>query len=285
MNNELFKIYKKNFPFNIRQELTEKEILNNKNNIVLQEKNELDELIGVSIINKNTILMLCVDKAYRNKGIGSKLLEESERIVYSNGYDSINIGVGYDYLMPGVPLVDNNYNFFNKRGYTHSWGEDECFDMFMELKDMSYPHQTGEDINGIVYKFAKEEDIKQIVECVNDAESDFTQYYMNINLYKPNNDQKVLIALKDDEVVGTLIISIETEAKDTGSVGCTTTKTKYRHQGIATNLVCIGTKYLKDMGLKYGYLGYTYTGLDKLYGVAGYHITNKYMMAKKILKK
>lgn len=43
---------------------------------------------------------------------------------------------------------------------------------------------------------------------------------------------------------------------------------KYRN-GIGTNLVMLGTKYLKDIGLKIASLSYTYTGLDKLYSNTG----------------
>lgn len=283
MDKELYDIYKRNFPFNIREEKTEVKILNNKDNYVIEKRNKLGKLIGVSIINKNTIIMLCVDKEYRNKGIGNKLLKESEKYIKNNNYNKINIGEGFDYLMPGVPLVENNEIFFTKRGYIHSWGNDECFDMAMNLSDINYNENLDSTINGIEYRFATLKDIKEIKNCVDNAEESFTQYYLNKKLYDENNNQRVLIATKDNEVCGTLIISIETEAKDTGSVGCTTTKTNYRHQGIATNLVRIGTKYLKDIGLKYGYLGYTYTGLDKLYGSSGYHITTKYMMAEKEL--
>ena len=48
-------------------------------------------------------------------------------------------------------------------------------------------------------------------------------------------------------------------------------------------MVQIGTKYLRDLGYKYGHLGYTYTGLDKMYGKAGYKVTTKYFMAEKPL--
>lgn len=105
------------------------------------------------------------------------------------------------------------------------------------------------------------------------------------SIIEERNENRELIAADKNEVCGTLIVSRETEAEDVGSVGCTTTKTSRRHQGIATNLVKIGTKYLKDSGLKTGYLGYTYTGLDKLYGASGYQITNRYMMAVKRLTK
>lgn len=44
---------------------------------------------------------------------------------------------------------------------------------------------------------------------------------------------------------------------------------KYRNIGLGTNLVLLGTKYLKDIGLKNASLSYTYTGLDKLYSNTG----------------
>lgn len=89
--------------------------------------------------------------------------------------------------------------------------------------------------------------------------------------------------MKEDEVVGTLIISAETEGKGLGSVGCTTVKRAYQGKHIAVNLVVLGTKYLRDIGLKEAFLGYTYSGLEHLYGYAGYEICIYYMMAKKRL--
>lgn len=285
MKQELFEIYKRNFPFNIREEEKEISMLSNPNNYIIEKRNKDNILIGVSVINKNTILVLCVDEEYRNQGIGTYLLEESEKYIQSKGYEKLNFGEGYDYIMPGIPIKDNNISFFEKKGYYHSWKDCECFDMAMEMTKVNYPEKLGDTINGVLYRFATEDDIEEIRKCVEEAEPKFVEYYLERELYSSENDQRVLIAIKDGEVCGTLIVSIETEAKDTGSVGCTTTKPKFRHQGIATNMVKIGTKYLKDIGMKYGYLGYTYTGLDKMYGSAGYHITTKYMMAEKQLPK
>ena len=53
------------------------------------------------------------------------------------------------------------------------------------------------------------------------------------------------------------------------------------HQKIGTNLVMLGTKYLKDIGLHKASLSYTYTGLDKLYGYSGYKISTYYFMGEK----
>ena len=84
--------------------------------------------------------------------------------------------------------------------------------------------------------------------------------------------------------LGTLIVSIETEGKDLGSVGCTCVSFSETHQGIGTNMVRLGTKYLKDIGLQNACLSYTYTGLDKLYGASGYEISTYYFMGEKKLK-
>lgn len=46
-------------------------------------------------------------------------------------------------------------------------------------------------------------------------------------------------------------------------------------------MVRLGTKYLKDIGLKNASLSYTYTGLDVLYGDSGYEISTYYFMGEK----
>ena len=78
--NKYYDIFRRNFPYVSRENKTINEILENKDNIFIEKKNENEELMGVSVINKNTILMLCVEEQYRNKGIGTLLLNESEKV-------------------------------------------------------------------------------------------------------------------------------------------------------------------------------------------------------------
>ena len=281
---ELLKIYHRNFPDNIRNEDIVKKILSNPDNYIIEKRID-NKLIGISIINKSTVLMLCVDNEYRHKGIGTKLLNQSEKYILDQGYNKVNIGSGFDYIMPGIPITEENMSFFKRRFYSHSWGEDECFDMDMELKDTICDYNIGDTINGIKYRLAEINDLKEIKKCTDDAWEEFTKYYMDTKLYDLDNDQIVLVAEDNGEICGTLIISKEAEAPNMGSVGCTTTKHNHRGRGIAATMVQIGTKYLKELGYKYGHLGYTYTGLDKMYGKAGYKVTTKYFMAEKPLVK
>ena len=303
--NEYFKIFKENFPYISREEKTLKEVIDKDDNIYFEKKNDKNELIGCAIVNKNTILLLVVDKDYRNKGIGTELLNKCEDIIIKNGFKEIVLGVGFNYLMPGVPtskkyvdsiyeklypkLTDEASDFFEKRNYIHSWKDCNCFDMKMSLSNfVRNEYDIGDTINDISYRWATVDDLDGIINCADDAcqfqDEKFSKYYRNLDLYKKNNNQKVLIAIKHNKIVGTLIVSIETEGKDLGCVGCTCVSFKETHQKIGTYLVMLGTKYLKDIGLKNASLSYTYTGLDNLYGYSGYRISCYYMMGKKVIE-
>lgn len=299
MIQELYEFYKENFPFIVRNEYTVIDILKNKNNKIIEKRDENGKLIGVSVINENTVILFCVDKKCRNKGLGSGLLELSEQTVKKDGYYEIVIGAGFDYLMPGVPTnkkyfktvnedlysdVDSSAaEFFTKRGYKHSWDCD-CFDMRFDLKYFTHnEHTIGETIDGIAYRWAEAADIDSVCECCDDAEEEFTQYYKNEEMYKDGGSERVLTAVFEGETVGALICNKETEGEGLGSVACTVVKRSFQRRRIATNLVTLGTGYLKEAGMKEAYLGYTYTGLDNLYGYAGYKICIYYMIAKKRL--
>jgi len=302
MTKELVSIFRRNFPFTVREDATVQTILENKENKVLEKRNDKNELIGTAVIHKNTILMLCVDAKYRNRGIGSELLSVAEKFIKEAGYEEVTVGAGYDYLMPGVPtskryvdaVNESLYDgveevgsaFFEKRGYTHSW-DCNCFDMRFPLAEFTKDeYKVGETVDGICYRFATEADKQKVWTCTDAAYDEFTPYYKSDELYRGGGVQnpKVLIATDGDEVVGTLFVNLETEGEGIGSVGCTTVKPSHRGRHIGVNMVTIGTKYLKDAGMKEAYLGYTYSGLDHMYGYAGYKICIYYMMAKKTLQ-
>jgi len=301
MANELITLFRRNFPFIVRSEDTVQNIIENKECKVIERCDDQNGLIGAAVVHKNALLMLCVVKKYRKNGIGTELLNEAERIIKEAGYEEVVIGAGYDYLMPGVPtskryveavnerlyedIDDTASEFFEKRGYEHSW-DCNCFDMRFPLSEFTKKeYSVGDTVDGICYRFARSEDTEKVWECTDAAYEEFTTYYKDEKLYRGEGKQnpKVLIATDGDEVVGTLFVNLETEGEGIGSVGCTTVKPSHRGKHIGVNMVTIGTKYLKDAGMKEAYLGYTYSGLDHMYGYAEYKICIYYMMAKKKL--
>lgn len=297
MIQEIYELYKRNFPFIVREKEIVLRILGNEGNIVIERRDGQNKLIGVSVVNENTILLLCVDAEHRNKGLGTGLLNDSERIIKEHGHDKVTIGVGFDYIMPGVPTSRNRYkaenvklypkvdrtaeDFFAARGYVHKWDCD-CFDMRFPLSQFSRNEfHPGDTIEGITYRWAVPTDLEGICACTEDAFPEFTEFYRNESLYDGNADTRALIAVSGEEVVGTLIVGVEIREERLGSVGCTAVRHSCRGKHVAVNLVTIGTKCLKDAGMREAYLSYTYTGLDHLYGYAGYKVCVYFMMAEK----
>ena len=298
MSKAVYELFRRTLPFIVRDEETALRIIGNKENKIIEERNTENQVIGVSVIHKNTILLLCVEESYRNQGIGSRLLKESEEEIMSAGYDEVTVGVGEDYLMPGVPTskryvpseneyLDKDVNedasrFFEKRGYVHSW-DCNCFDMKFPLCEFDKEeYSIGDAMDGICYRLATGEDMEDITECTDVACEEFTRYYQDAYIYTENDSSRVLIAMDGARVVGTLMVDMDKES-GLGSVGCTAVHPDYQGRHIAVNMVTLGTKYLKDAGMKEAYLSYTYSGLDHMYGYAGYKIFVYFMMAKKKL--
>lgn len=247
---------------------------------------EGDRLTGACLVHGRAITLLCVDAPYRKQGLGSAMLAEGEKRIREQGFHKLTIGVGTDdrYLMPGVPMHDGADGFFRKRGYHHSWGDTECLDMSQDLADFTYTeHAVGDVIDGRLYRFAGPEDTEAIRDCVSEAQESFVPYYMEAQHYAKGSRTPVLIACEAERVQGALIVSLETEGKGLGSVGCTATRPAAQGQGIATRLVQIGTRFLKDAGMERAFLGYTYTDIVRMYARAGYRISQKYFMAEKEL--
>lgn len=143
--------------------------------------------------------------------------------------------------------------------------------------------RVGDTIAKITYRWAAPEERDKVCACTDDAYPEFTRYYQEEGLYQSQNGTRVLAAVSDGKIVGTLLVGTEDAEGGVGGLGCTAVKHAFRGKHIAVNLVTIGTKHLKDIGMKEAYLGYTYSGLDHLYGYAGYKICVYYMMAVKRL--
>lgn len=279
---ELYALYQRNFPWVVRSEQAAKAVLFHPDNRWLEAR-ENDALVGAAVVNQNSILLLCVDEAWRRRGHGSALLGEAERIIRESGFDHIRVGCGFDYLTPGVPRLDDNEAFFRKRGYVHAWGDTECFDMAMDMADCPCADKPGDVIDGVRCRFAAEADKPAVRTCVADAARDFVPFYADDGVYR-DGAERALIAERDGEVLGAALVGLETDAPETGSIGCVATRTSCRRQGVATRIVRVAAAYLRDAGMKRGFLSYTYSGLDRLYGAAGFRVTVRYMMAEKSLR-
>ena len=117
MISEWIDLFRRNFLFIVREDATVRNILENKECKVIEKRNGQNVLIGSDVVHNNTILMLCVDQEYRNKGIGSELLSKAEQAVRDAGFEEVTVGAGYDYLMPCVPTSKRYTDAVNERLY------------------------------------------------------------------------------------------------------------------------------------------------------------------------
>lgn len=185
MGQELADLFERNFPFVVREHSSVLRILGHEGNAVFAERDSKNRLIGTAVVNRGTILMLCVDRPYRRQGIGSRLLAEAEEAIFKNGFEKINVGNGFDYLAPGVPTAKRYFpaenerlytgldetagDFFTHRGYVHSW-DCNCFDMRFPLSEFGQDrHGIGAEIEGITYRLASPDDRVAVCACMDDA--------------------------------------------------------------------------------------------------------------------
>lgn len=299
---ELYSLFRRNFPYITREETTARALLGAPENCVFARRDARAALFAACVVHKNAVLMLAVDAGHRRQGVGSALLAQAEEHIRAQGYADIIVGAGDDYICPGVPVREkpfpetllrenldpripcNNAAFFVRRGYVHSWDGCNCFDMRLSMVSCNLiESEIGDTIDGIRYRWATPEDLPGLLACTDDAEPGFTKYYAAGDYYREDAAQRALLALAGDTICGALIVSCETEAAGLGSIGCTIVSHAWRGRHIASNMIMLGAKSLHTVGMRESYLSYTYSGLDKLYGRAGYAVSTLYFMAKKAL--
>ena len=289
------------YPGVIRSEDSVRHTLSEEENHILT-RFDGDTLIGAAVYYDNRILMLCVHPDHRGRGIGSELLTACEDAIRAAGYPSVFLAAGKKYLTPGAPMefpgFEGNRAFFEKRGYVHTWGEDECVDMMLSMEDIDdLGIRLGDTVPGVskkqqldpddpknrfTYRFAIPEDLEKTADCVAEAAEEFVPYYRNRAPYEAGGRDHVLIAENGEGLIcGALLVCESEEAEGLGSVGCTSTRASFAGRGIATNMVKVGTMFLKEAGMTHGYLGYTYTDIIPMYGRAGYRVSMKYFMGEK----
>ena len=96
-------LFRRNFPFAVREEAAVLRILGDPGNRVFERRDEAGRLIGAAVVRGGAIILLCVDAAHRRRGLGGALLAEAEAFTQAAGYGDVVVGAGDDYLTPGVP--------------------------------------------------------------------------------------------------------------------------------------------------------------------------------------
>ena len=300
LRNEQKMLFRACFPFAVREEQTVEAILTHPDVMHWEERDSDGHLIGCALLHQNTLLMLAVLPHCRRKGIGTRLLAACENAVKEKGFSSITVGSGAFYLLPGVPsrtsilakhtaiataegIDPNATRFFEKRGYRHRWKDADCMDMTATLTaEMPDVTQANTAPDTVTYRFAAIGELAAILRCTDDAHPSFTKYYADPTRYT-DPAERVVIATDGQDPVGAVIVKCGKDGAGIASLAALAVKHSHRGQNIGLALVTHATAYAKQQGMTKSFVGYTYSGVDRLYQKAGYQIATYYLMAEKML--
>ena len=224
--------------------------------------------------------LLAVRPAIQHQGLGTDLLQASERWLRAQGAEEIVVGQGRRYLWQGAP--EESAGFFQARGYR---SDETSVDMTLALDRFVHPAWGQEQIpRGIEIRIARPEDRSRLPEAFRDDDlADWLGFYMEA--IRAQEYERILLAATPDQIVG--VVLVETEGLTwqgcfegrTGGLACLGVISSHRGQGIGRALAARGTWLLQQRGLNTSYLGWTW--LVDWYGALGYRVWRRFAMLLK----
>lgn len=239
-------------------------------------------LAGCSVVWDNCIRLLCVLPDFRGKGIGSRLLSESEKLIAENGFDRAVLG-GHDSglfigeVVPAERQGEMTETFFSRRGYG---AEEECIEMKMSLGAFDFEKlDIPPCSDGVSFGYIGKEEETELRKTVGAVDPDWVQYF--------TFESPVFAAKLDGRIVGFCIIDenvdtvISSGSNNVGSVGCVGVAPEMRKKGVGLAMVSEAVRNIQRDGCTDAFIHYTY--LDKWYGRLGFRTFLRYRFSEKKL--
>lgn len=295
MNQGLFELYKNSEEFKIwpLKENTFLETIYGKHKDDFQNETKVFEceidnedigFISCKIRDKKGVItFLFVDSEHRLKGFGSSLIKEALGWFKDKNITEIVFGAGSgSYIFPGLPKNLQIEEFFKKNGFDVK--EDGLVDMYQDISDWSVDKSVFEKVKneGINIDFSNEKVAGKIVEF---AKINFPNWY---EYYKIDMERKkfksVFYASIGNEIVGisklwvgdcTWDLLFENNVGGGGALGVSE---KHRGKGIGLAMKAWGTQKIKEKGIKYVWIGWTYA-ID-FYKKLGFKVWREYFKVK-----
>ena len=224
-------------------------------------------MTGFALIRDSSLTLLCVDPAYRHRGIGSDLLKQAEHAVRSRSKHRLILGHGSDYVIPGVPTEAGAHEFFAKRGFVQTG---YAWDMSLTLPaEIRVPIPDG-------VTFAMHPADCDILSVVRTVEKSWIGVYAS-------TAEDVLLAQMNGKTAGFCIPSGWSRFGDreTGSVSCVGVLPEYRGGGIGLAMVQEALRSLCDNGCTRAEL--LYTAIPHWYARLGFLPFHKMWMGEKAM--
>lgn len=238
-------------------------------------------------LNTGWISLIFVKKEFRNRGIGSELLEKSVNAFKQLGCNKIYLGRDYQNFFPGLPIdLKANRNWFTKKGFSTSYDTNDLVNNKLcskyELRDYvdnsSYEIRLGNksDLPKLKTFFEKNFPGRWLVE--------FDDYVLNGGCgseYLVCLDQQKNVCgfckIQTYKTPITLIgysLTWRDRFDRLGGIGPLGVDKDYRHRNIAYNLLVSGINELIDNNCQKAIIDWT--NLMELYRKFGFEIWKSY---------
>ncbi len=269
MNNlksSLFKIFTDCFPYiPMAGNIFSKRIFEGTNKIFVEYASSVP--VGFSVLHGNTVVLICVDPDFQNKGIGKKLLKKSEEYISSHGFSNVNLGRCSNGLFFGAVIDSFSHRFFEKQGYVAFNG---CLDMVMDLESYSYKNIINKYkcTTDISFEFYRQNDCKELIDAVSAVEPRWVDKFTN------TENDSIIVASYNNSIAGFLKLDFDADTIITGDdskvgmIEYVGVVPEYRNIGIGTNMVAYGAQQLKNALCTDAFI--EYTSLDTWYSRIGF---------------
>ena len=273
--NDLYTLYTRSFP---QYPASREKFAGITDGAVLFTRTVGQTPAGFALVRENSISLLCVDEAYRHRGIGSSLLAEAEKHIAETGAETILLGRGNGYILQGVPEEHPEaVSFFQKRGYIADWSS---VNMMLDLRTYhAQDHPIPPCPADVIFRPAQQEDTDALLRAVLAVNEKWVWYF-------EHNSDPVLVAEQNSEIIGfemlcTKDIYFSFHGETIGSIGCVGVIKSARCQGIGLRMVQEGLLALKKQGCTRMELLYTYKA--DWYGKLGFAVMHTQWMGKKTI--
>lgn len=223
---------------------------------------------GFAVINKDTILLLCVAPEYRRNGVGTTLVHDCEEYIRAAGFSEIVLGAGSTFFFQGVPDIDDAPDFFEKLGYVYEW---VSADLTMNLENDPEPCEYPENIT---FGYMEDDELDQVLDAVCEVREDWYEAF-------EDEPESTFVARAGDKIVGFCQIGNCNLpfANGAGGLGCVGVIPAVRKHGIGLAMCREATLMLREEGYSEGYIAYTH--LEHWYSRLGYNTIMHFHMGKK----
>ncbi len=219
-------------------------------------------VVGFALTEKNALRLICVEPAFRHKGIGSRLLAQAETHAADHGFDKLLTGgVSSGFL---IGADKSSAGFFEKNGYT---AVGSCDEMLMRLDGYSFDESAFRGHLCAEYGWY-DGDKAPLLKAVAEVEESWVQYF--------EGGGRVYAATVGGEIASFCLVSTDnvnylTDAYGrVGMPGCVGTVPKFRSRGIALEMIARVTQHLKDSGMDVSFI--YFTGVAGWYKKLGYEV-------------